>query len=169
MGKPTLVQGWSIVLKRFALLFVFWLTLTANDPSAWAIGAPASAVAATLSLRLLPPPGRGARLFVLLALTPGFAWRSLLGGLDVAARAFHPRLPISPAWLVYPSRLPPGAPIVWLGNLVSLVPGTLAAGGSGRVLYVHCLDSEGPAGARVAAEEHRIARSVGLTLDGSDV
>lgn len=158
-----------VFLKRFAMLVVFWLALTSNGPSAWFVGALSSAVAAAISLRLLPPKGYEVRLRTVLGQTPGFLWRSLLGGIDVAFRAFHPRLPISPAWLVYPVRLPPGAPRVWLGNVVSLVPGTLAAGGSGEALYVHCLDSEGPAGGRIAAEEHEIAKSVGLTLDGPHV
>lgn len=59
-----------------------------------------------------PPKEYKLRLTTVVGQAPGFLWRSLLGGIDVAFRAFHPRLPISPAWLVYPVRLSPGTPRV---------------------------------------------------------
>jgi multicomponent Na+:H+ antiporter subunit E len=158
----------AIVAKRFALLFGFWLMLTANEPSAWLVGMLAAAVATVISARLLPLSGREVRLATVLRLTPGFAWASLLGGLDVAWRAFHPRMPLKPRWIAYRVRLPAGAARVSLGNELSLMPGTLAAGGNGDILYIHCLDSERPIEAVVAAEERRIAESIGLTLDPSD-
>lgn len=158
-----------ITLKRFILLFGLWLVLTGNDPSAWLVGALVAAAAAFLSLRLLPPEGgREVRLATTLRLVPGFAWASLLGGIDVAWRAFHPRLPLKPNWIAYPTRLPPGATRVSLGNQLSLMPGTLAAGGRGESLYIHCLDSDQPVAAQIAAEEQRIAESIGVKLDAAD-
>ncbi|NJL50232.1 MAG: Na+/H+ antiporter subunit E [Blastochloris sp.] len=85
-----------IVLKRFVLFLGLWVVISLNDPSAYAVGVLAAAAAAAVSLRLLPPKGRRVRLVAALRLAPGFAWRSLLGGLDVAWRAFHPRMPLSP-------------------------------------------------------------------------
>jgi len=154
-----------IFLKRLGLLIGLWLVLSSNEPSAWLVGALAAAAAAAISLRLLPPTGRAVRLGTVLRLTPGFLWVSLLGGLDVAWRAFHPRLPLQPAWIAYRVRLPTGAARVSLGNEISLMPGTLAAGGQGDALYVHCLDRGRPIEAQVAAEEERIAESIGLTLE----
>jgi multicomponent Na+:H+ antiporter subunit E len=154
-----------IAAKRFALLFGLWLVLTLNEPSAWLVGLLATAAAAVISMRLLPPMGREVLLVTVLRLAPGFAWASLLGGLDVAWRAFHPRLPLKPRWIAYAVRLPPGAARVSLGNELSLMPGTLAAGGSDDTLYIHCLDGARPVEAQIAAEEIRIADSIGLTLE----
>jgi multicomponent Na+:H+ antiporter subunit E len=156
-----------IVAKRFVLLFGLWLALTLNDPSAWIVGALAAGAAAGVSLRLAPPRNRALRLANVAALFPGFLWRSLLGGADVAWRAFHPRLPLRPKWIDYPVRLPPGAPRVSLGSELSLMPGTLAAGADGDILYVHCLDSAQPVEAQIGAEEARIAASLGLSLEPS--
>lgn len=108
------------------------------------------------------------RLITVFRLAPGFAWVSLLGGLDVAWRAFHPRLPLNPRWVVYPVRLPPGAARVSLGNELSLMPGTLAAGGQGDTLYVHCLDGDRPVEGQIAEEERRVAETIGMTLEKTD-
>jgi multicomponent Na+:H+ antiporter subunit E len=156
-----------VVAKRFLLLFGLWVVLTLNDPSAWIVGALAAAAATGISLRLMPTRGHELRLFKALTLLPGFLWRSLLGGVDVAWRAFHPRMPLRPKWIRYPVRLPSGGPRVSLGNELSLMPGTLAAGTVGNVLLVHCLDGTQPIEAQIAAEEARIAGSIGLPLERS--
>lgn len=56
-----------------------------------------------------------------------FAWTSFLGGLDVAARALHPALPVAPCLRDIPLRLPPGLPRTLFVGVVSLLPGTLSA------------------------------------------
>ncbi|MFU8817929.1 MAG: Na+/H+ antiporter subunit E, partial [Pseudomonadales bacterium] len=90
---------------------------------------------------------------------------SLRGGIDVARRAFHPRVPVAPIWYNYPLRLPPGAARVSLGNLLSLMPGTLAAGEHRESLFIHCLDGSQSLGPKIAQEEARIARSIGIRLE----
>lgn len=155
-----------IVLKRFALLAGLWLVLTANDPAAWPLGAATAAAGTALSLRLLPATGRGVRLVATLGLAPGFVAGSLRGGIDVAWRAFHPRLPLKPGWLRYPVRLPSGPPRAALGGELSLMPGTLAAGDDGPSLLVHCLDRDRPVAEEVAAEERRMAAAIGIALEG---
>jgi multicomponent Na+:H+ antiporter subunit E len=150
--------------KRFTLFLVLWLAITANDPSAWVTGAFAAAAATFVSLSLLPPATRQVHLFALLRLAPGFAWASFLGGLDVAWRALHPKMPMQPRWIDYAVRLPAGAARVSLGNELSLMPGTLAAGCRGDTLYIHCLDGSQSIEAQVALEESRIAESIGVTL-----
>lgn len=153
------------VLKRFALLLGLWVVLTLNEPSAYLVGALATATAAAISVWLLPPEGRKVRLATIVRLAPGFAWTSFLGGLDVAWRAFHPFMPLKPRWIVYTVRLPTGSARVSLGNELSLMPGTLAAGGRGDTLYIHCLDGDRPVEAQIAEEENRIAKTIGLTLE----
>jgi multicomponent Na+:H+ antiporter subunit E len=87
---------------------------------------------------------------------PFFLWHSLKGGVDVAWRAFHPRLPITPELIEYPLRLPPGLPRVILVNTVSLLPGTLSAELGGQVLKVHVLDSLGDFLAELETLEQRV-------------
>lgn len=156
-----------LLIKRFLLFCGIWLVLTLGNPSAWLVGLATAGAAALLSLRLLPPRDRRVRLWTVVALLPGFLCRSLLGGLDVAWRAFHPRLPLRPTWIGYRVRLPPGARVS-LGNELSLMPGTLAAGTEGDVLYIHCLDGEQAVDAQIVREESRIGESIGLRLDASD-
>ncbi|NEW86959.1 hypothetical protein DU475_06740 [Rhodopseudomonas sp. WA056] len=160
-----LMIGLMIGLKRFVLLGALWLALTSNDPAAWPIGIVTAAAVTMLSLRLLPAAGRRVRLATLIALAPGFLTGSLRGGIDVARRAFDPRLPLSPGWLAYLVRLPSGAPRAALGGELSLMPGTLTAGEDGRALYVHCLDLDQPHDQAIATEERRIGASLGLALD----
>lgn len=155
-----------VVVKRFVLFAGLWLVLTGNDPGAWLVGLLATAAAVVVSLRLLPPGARRLRLGVAVALLPGFAVESLRGGIDVARRAFHPRVPVEPAWIEYPLRLPRGPARVSLGNLLSLMPGTLAAGERNDALYIHCLDAT--INPKIAREEDRIGRSIGIDMDADN-
>jgi multicomponent Na+:H+ antiporter subunit E len=148
--------------KRFILFAGLWLVLTGAAPGDLAVGILAAAAAAIASLAVMPPGRRRVRATAVLALAPGFLLGSLRGGIDVARRAFHPAMPLNPGWIAWPSRLPPGLARVSLGSELSLMPGTLAAGGDDRVLYVHCLDRDQPVDEAIAAEESRIAS----TLDG---
>lgn len=154
--------SYGAAIRRFGLYFGVWLVLSAGAPAAWLPGVLACAAATALSLRLLPPVGRGLRPAAVAAFVPGFLRASLLGGLDVAARALHPRMPLNPAWLRHPTRLPAGPARVSLGNALTLTPGTLVAGGDDDSLYVHCLDAAWPIGERAHAEERRVAACAGL-------
>ena len=158
----------TTALKRFVVLFGLWLVLTGNDPSAWLVGVAAAGAAVSLSIRLLPPTGRPVRLAAVLRLAPGFVAASIAGGIDVAWRALHPRLPLRPAWLMHDGRLPPGSPRVALASVLSLMPGTLAAGSHEGSLLIHCLDDERPVAAAVAREERRIGQTLGLPADSAD-
>jgi multicomponent Na+:H+ antiporter subunit E len=170
--RPFGSEAWTVstasnALKRYAVLLGLWLVLSLGESSAWIIGLVAAAAATAISLWLLPPREIRVTWSAVLRFAPAFAWASLLGGIDVAWRAFQPRLPLKPRWVAYPVRLPSGGMRVFFGDDLSLVPGTLAAGGHGDVLYVHCLDGDQPVEAQIAAEEERIAQSLGLRLENS--
>jgi multicomponent Na+:H+ antiporter subunit E len=156
------------LVKRFTLLFGAWLVVTSGEVSALAVGVLTAAAGVAISLRLLPPGPRPVRLRAVAALLPHFLVDSLLGGVDVARRAFHPSVPVRPGWIDYPLRLPAGPARVSLGNVLSLMPGTLAAGEHHDALYVHCLDTSGTIAPRIAEEEERIGRSIGIFLDSAD-
>lgn len=154
-----------IFLKRLAIFLGMWLVLSGASMSGLAFGVPTAVLAALASMRLLPPGGRQVSLIRLMAMVPGFLWRSVRGGVDVAWRALHPNLPISPGWLVWRTKLPKGGPRVSLGSELSLLPGTLNAGSRGDVMYVHCLDIRKDIASDMAAEEARIAWAIGEARD----
>ena len=145
---------WSTVVSRALLFSLLWWALTDGTAGSWWIGAPAVAGAVIISVTLVPPLGLVWR--EVMGFVPFFLWHSLKGGVDVAWRAFHPRLPITPELIEYPLRLPPGPPRVILVNTVSLLPGTLSAELGVEVLKVHVLDSLGDFLAELEALEQRV-------------
>lgn len=149
-----------VLVQRFALYALVWLVLSGGDRSGLVFGAVAAAGAAWASARLQPPDGHRLSLPGLLALLPGFLRASLLGGIDVAWRALHPRMPINAGWLAYRTALPRGLPRTSFGSETSLLPGSLVAGGRGDVLVVHCLDRGAHVHAALRAEERRIAAAL---------
>ena len=146
------------VLKRAILMALVWLALTGGDAQAWVYGAIAVAGATGLSLILLPASPRPARVLRLFALFPGFLLRSILGGVDVAWRALHPRLPVRPGWVSQETSIRDGAARSLFGAETSLLPGTLSAGCDEAGLMIHCLDANARTRERLAAEEKRLAR-----------
>ncbi len=149
-----------VVIKRFALFFSIWLSLTAADPLGLVLGTMTAGAAAWASLKLLPSGSRHVNLLSVLSMAPGFLLRTARGGVDVAWRALHPAMPIAPGWIAWRTSLPPGGQRVSLGIELSLLPGTLVAGSRGDVIYVHCLDTNQDVAGDIAKEEARIARTV---------
>lgn len=145
--------------RRFAVFLALWLIIA--GPEAWIVGLLAAGVAAHVSLRLLPARMSAVRLLRAASLAPGFFWASFLGGLDVIRRAFHPRMPLNPGWTSWRSRLPSSGARAALGSDLSLMPGTLVAGGRGDRLYIHCLDIDQAVESQVAREERRVGQSMG--------
>lgn len=92
-----------------------------------------------------------------LRFAPFFLLRSLLGGVDVSWRAFHPDMPIAPDLIEYGLRIPPGLPRVFMVNTVSLLPGTLSAELDRDVLKVHVLDGRKDFLAVIESVEKRVA------------
>lgn len=69
-----------------------------------------------------------------------FLYESLRGGVDVAWRALHPRLPLAPETFDYPLWLPEGMPRTVMVSTVSLLPGTLSVDvDDAGLLRVHAL------------------------------
>ena len=133
-------MSWPSIVARTSLFALIWWVLSDGATASWWIGAPAVLLAVIASVALVPPiPLVWSEL---LRFVPFFLQRSLLGGTDVAWRAFHPRLPIAPDLIEYPLQLPPGLPQVFMVNTVSLLPGTLSAALEHNVLKVHVLDRQ---------------------------
>jgi len=130
--------------------------------SSWWIGVPAVLLAVISSVALLPPVPLV--WYELLRFVPIFLMRSLLGGADVAWRAFHPDVPIAPELITYPLRLPPGLSRVFMANTVSLLPGTLSAELGENCLTVHVLDGRQDFLSELESVEQNVARMFGASL-----
>lgn len=156
MAKQRLL--WHSGLVRTALFASAWLVLTEGNPSAWVFGVLAVPAAAALSLWLLPPE-HPIKLRRVIAILPKFLWESVKGGVDVAWRAFKPRMPIAPGWVVVPVALPDTAQVVLSAEL-SLMPGTLVAGTQDQQLLVHVLDRHADHSG-IATTEREVADMLG--------
>lgn len=146
-------------MSRGCAFGLLWWGLGGDDPLWWWAGLPTVGLAVVVSLALSPGPWRlrwnpgGLARFV-----PFFLFQSLRGGLDVARRTLHPRLPLNPSLVCYPLRLEESPAQVFMANVVSLLPGTLSADLEGSVLTVHALDIGLPVTEQLQALESRVAR-----------
>jgi len=152
----------SLVFRTLVFAGMWWV-LTEGVVASWVVGVPVVVLAVVVS-GALQPPGRWS-VSGIIRFIPFFLWHSLRGGMDVAARALHPRLPITPALVDRPWCLPPGLPRVLMANTVSLLPGTLSAELNDRCLRVHVLDHKGPYAAELRLIETRVAALFGLQPD----
>ena len=96
----------------------------------------------------------------LLLLLPRFLWQSLVAGLDVARRAFAPRLDLQPGFVDYRTRLPPGSARNAFELISSLMPGSVASDEHEASIEFHCLDIAQPVAEQLAAEERAYARAL---------
>lgn len=147
----------TAITARFASFAILWVALAGADWSAFWFGAPAALAAVALSLRLYPSGRHGLRLHRAALVLPSLLARGLLGGFDVARRAVDPRLPVAPDWIRVSAPDQPDELRVLLGGVISVLPGTLAAGPSGASLEVHVLQADGFDLESIRADE-RLAR-----------
>jgi len=154
LSKTTI--SWTSILSRGVVLSLIWWMLSDGAATSWWIGVPAVLLALGASIVLIPITAFN--WLELLRFAPFFLLHSLLGGIDVARRAFPRRIPIAPVVVEYPLRLPPGPAQVFMANTVSLLPGTLVAGLDNNVLNVHVLAKETEFLTELEIVEQRVAR-----------
>ena len=138
--------------------------LTRGEASSWMVGAPVVIAATWVSGVLVPVVQWCWRPRSLLRFAGFFFRQSAIGGVDVAWRALHPRLPLQPGFVACAVRLPPGAARICLTNVISLMPGTLAVRCEGSTLIVHTVNLRAPVAEDVRMVEARIADLFGVTL-----
>ncbi len=147
-------------LQTFVLLLLLWLALDGVD--AIGVGLAVAALGALLGGWLAPGEPYPWRPLRLLAFSGYFLCMSLRGGIDVARRALHPRLLLSPGYFEHRCRLPPGLPRTVFIGVISLLPGTLAVElRDDGCLQVHALVAAGTV-ETIAALERRVARLFSL-------
>jgi multicomponent Na+:H+ antiporter subunit E len=144
------------VLGRALLFALVWWALAEGD-AAWGFGLPVIFLPLAASLALMPVRPRRWGAVGLARFAGFFLWHSLRGGIDVARRALHPRLPLAPDLVEFPLRLSEPGARVFLANTVSLLPGTLSAHLEGRLLRVHVLDATLPVTGMLREVETRVA------------
>jgi len=149
-------------LSRTLLFFLIWWTLTDGAMASLWIGAPAVILAVIVSIRLLPHTSFS--WFQFLFFIPFFLKHSLLGGIDVAWRAFHPDMPIAPDLIEYKMQLPAELSQVFMAIIVNLLPGTLSVTIKNNALKVHVLDNQTAYLSEIEAVELRVARLFAVPL-----
>lgn len=153
---------WGWAWRTSVVLFALWLLL--SGPDAWLVGLGVALAGGLAGAGLAPGEPSPWRPWRLPGFFGFFLKESLLGGLDVARRAFARRVDVEPCFAHYPLALPPGAARTLMVSLVSLLPGTLSADldpATDRLL-VHAL---APAAFDTLAElEQRIATLFGLQV-----
>jgi multicomponent Na+:H+ antiporter subunit E len=157
-----------IFLRRAAIYLLLWIVLIGTKPTDLVFGAITAMLATWVSLRLLPPGMLRIRPFGALRLLPRFLWQSIFAGVDVARRAFDPRLPIAPGFVVFRPQSPPGAARNAFTAYTSLLPGTVPCGLSDGAVVYHCLDVGQPVAEQLAAEEARFAQAVAPESETAD-
>lgn len=150
-------------ISRGAAYFAFWVLLIGFEPGDLLVGLVAALAATWTSLLLLPPGEFRLRLAGVPFYGLRFLWQSVIGGVDVARRAFAPGLPLRPGLVRYASGYPRGAGRSAFASLTSLLPGTLALRDQPDGLLYHCLDTDQPTAAQLAAEEAALARALPQT------
>lgn len=130
------------VLLRGSGFAVLWFVFAAGDTNGWVLMAGTVVAATLVSLWLEPPRGDMWRPWGIMRLVLFFAWYSLWGGIDVARRALHPRLPVRPGFLVHESTLGSVTARRLFMAMVSLLPGTLSVTVQGDRVVVHALSTD---------------------------
>jgi multicomponent Na+:H+ antiporter subunit E len=158
----TVAFAWRVLL--FAAL---WWILTEGSIASWWFGAPLIIVASVMWLSVGFAWGGSVSVPAVLRFAGYFTAQSLLGGVDVAFRALRPSMPLSPGFVRYRWRLPPGDARMLLVNCVSLLPGTLSAEIHEDELLVHALDTRQDVIRGVRVLEDRIAAAFRIRLVAS--
>lgn len=152
------------ISARLVVFSTFWLALTGGALDALYYGAPAVLLATWISLALYPAMQPRVRLWRAALYVPHLLLRGFLGGLDVARRVLDPRLPIRPGWRRVPLLTNIAEVNAVLGGVVSVLPGSLAAGVRSGALEVHMLDTEDFDMRSPEAEERRVLRLFGVPV-----
>jgi len=156
-GEKTSTRSRAIwAAQGFFVLFSLWLVFDGLD--GWPAGVLAALIRGGLAAWLADSEPFWWNPFRLIEFAGFFLVESFRGGIDVAWRSLHPRLPVSPRFFEHDIQIPEGQPSTLLISVISLLPGTLSAElqRDEHVLIVHTLADGGEES--VQRLERRIAR-----------
>lgn len=160
-------RRWTLVravAARSTVFAVIWWAIAEGEVIYWPLVVIVVLAAVVASLALVPPATATVHPLGLIRFLPMFARLSLLGGLDVARRAYSPRLPIDPGYVTFQLRLPDGLPRAVFLGVISLLPGTLSVIVVDERLRLHALDRHRDYGAALAEVESRVAGLFGIPV-----
>ncbi len=144
---------------RFALFFLLWCGLKGIAPGDLVVGVFAALAGVAASLRLLPPRVGAIVPRAAAAFAGRFLAQSLAAGIDVARRAFDPKLPLATGLVTFRPSLARGTARDLFTTISAMMPGTLPTGDDGKDgLVIHCLDRHQPVAAEMARDEARLRR-----------
>jgi len=166
IAATTRPATWPSIIFRGLLFSLIWWSLSNGVTASWWIGVPAVLLALTSSLYLLPPMTMAWSAW--LKFIPFFISRSLLGGIDVARRAFHPALPMAPDIVRIPLRLRSGLARVFMINTINLLPGTLSVSLEQNLLKIHVLDKHQDFMSEILQVEQYVSHLFGIPLQTAD-
>lgn len=158
----TMHSSWRLVWagQGFFVLMALWLVFDGLD--GWPVGLLAALIGGALAGWLAEGRPFWWNPFRLVEFSVFFVLESFRGGIDVAWRSLHPRMPVAPFFFEHEIGVPEGQPSMLLISTISLLPGTLSAEllRDQHVLVVHTLTDGGKES--VARLERRIARLFSL-------
>ena len=164
-GNPALRSKnkaqWALVrygLFQTLVLGGIWFVLVDGDMGSWPIGIPAVVLAVAVSVLTLTQAPNRWHLRGWLSFLPYFIGKSIFGAIDVARRAYQPRIDLTPTFHTYPVRLSTESARLFFADAVSLLPGTLSAELNEKHLLVHALDSSLPVQRDLMVLEEKVAR-----------
>lgn len=147
---------WALLTRggavRWALFFAAWVVLGRVEPLDLAAGAIIAALAAGLSLHLLPPGGGRLHFPAIMTYIMRFTVGAVRAGWDVARRVTANPPDVNPGIVLAECPVPEGHARDAFRALTSLQPGTLPLAGQGPELKVHGLDIRTPVSAALEAD-----------------
>lgn len=139
MNKRNFVLSKAIIVQTLILALI-WYLLAGYAAWSWWVGVPAIVCSLIVSHYLPAIPSFRLKLSRLFLFIGFFLQQSIIGGIDVALRAMHPRCPIDPGFIHYPLSIDNEFARVFFTNSISLLPGTLSVCLEDRSILVHVLD-----------------------------
>jgi multicomponent Na+:H+ antiporter subunit E len=130
-------------LSLAGLLFAFWLALSGHyTPVLIAAGAVCAVACLFAAVRMRAADAEGHPIELFRGAVTYFPWLVLeiaKSGWAVTKVILHPRLPISPTMTVVRASQKSNAGVATYANSITLTPGTITVGVSGKELTIHAL------------------------------
>jgi multicomponent Na+:H+ antiporter subunit E len=140
-GIPDMRKGLQII-RNSGLLFVLWILLSGRSES-WLVILGLLGSIGIAWFHSVQPGRESSAIPALrfMVYLPWLFYRVLISNLHTAFVILHPKMPIDPVMIRYPTRLRNSAAITLLANSITLTPGTVTAETAPGELTVHALDS----------------------------
>jgi multicomponent Na+:H+ antiporter subunit E len=147
------------------LLFAFWIALSGHyTPMLIAAGAVSALVCGLVALRVRIVDREGQPLELLPGAVTYWPWLAreiLKSAWAVTKIILHPKLPISPTMTIVRAGQRTTAGVATYANSITLTPGTITVGVSGKDLTIHALVREGALDLEDGAMNRRVNRFEG--------